>query len=66
MTREETKLMFSKEILPNIKDKSIESVFRHILFNDKNNIDWNDTLDVVCKYMPELKSYIKGEPKNEN
>ena len=63
----EIKLLLSMEILPNIKDKSIECVLRHILFSDNNNIDWNEALDIVCEYMPELKLFcMKGESKNEN
>lgn len=37
----EIQLLLSREILPNIKDKSTECVLRHILFSDNNNIDWN-------------------------
>lgn len=63
----EIQLLLSREILPNIKDKSTECVLRHILFSDNNNIDWNEVLNIVREYMPELKLFcIKGESKNEN
>ena len=63
----EIKLLLSMEILSSIKDKSVECVLRHILFSDNNNIDWNEALDIVCEYMPELKLFcMKGESKNEN
>ena len=59
----EIKLLLSMEILSSIK----ECVLRHILFSDNTNIDWNEALDIVCEYMPELKLFcIKGESKNEN
>ena len=69
MTKEtKIKLLLSMKILSRIKDESIKCILRHILFSSNNDIDWNEALDIICKYMPELKSasYIKGEPKNEN
>lgn len=63
----EIKILLSTEILPSIKNKSIECVLRYILFSDNNNIDWSEVLDIVYEYMPELRYLrFKGESKNEN
>lgn len=55
MKPEDIKTIIAKEVLSNIPDKSSQDSLRHILFSDKNNIDWDEAFNILLEYKPELK-----------
>ena len=59
MTDHEIKVMFSKEILRQIRfgDISAEMCLRRILFSEGNDINWQKAYEVAVEEMPELKNY---------
>lgn len=57
MTIQEVKNMLSREVLSQIKDYSTATILRSIIFSDKTQIDWNEALEIIFAFMPELKQY---------
>ena len=47
-------MLFSKEVLKQIKDESLQSIVRGIIFNPSNKINWDDALERIYVNMPEL------------
>ncbi len=46
---------YISNLIGNIKDKSIANILRGIIFNDKNDIDWNKVTGIIKHYHPENK-----------
>lgn len=55
MNNQEIKELLSTQVLSQINDKSIENILRGIIFDLDNTIDWKHALNLVLKYMPEIK-----------
>ena len=53
MTDLQVKILITTEILDKMNDKSAANALRDILFDPKNEINWNNALQSVVKYMPE-------------
>lgn len=59
MNEQKIQTMLNVEILNRMNDGSASAVLKNILFNDKNNIDWNEAYELMMTFMPELKT-IEG------
>lgn len=59
MNEQKIQTMLNVEILNRMNDGSASAVLKNILFNDKNNIDWNEVYELMMAFMPELKT-IEG------
>ena len=59
MNENKIKVMLNVEILNRMNDCLASAVLKNILFSDKNNIDWNETYELMMAFMPELKT-IEG------
>lgn len=59
MTDQQIKVMFSKEVLSQLRygDISAEMVIRRIMFVEENKIDWQRAYEIAVEEMPELKHY---------
>lgn len=55
MTDHDIQKQLSREVIGQIKDDSIKSILRRILFDDKQKIDWNKVYEIMIEEMPELK-----------
>jgi len=54
MEKQEIQMLFSKEVLKQIKDESLQNIVRGIIFNPSNNINWDDALERIYVNMPGL------------
>lgn len=59
MNEQKIQTMLNVEILNRMNDGSASAVLKNILFNDKNNIDWNEAYELMMAFMPELNT-IEG------
>lgn len=59
MNEQKIQTMLNVEILNRMNNGSASAVLKNILFNDKNNIDWNEAYELMMAFMPELKT-IEG------
>lgn len=57
MAAQAVKNMLSREVLSHIKDYSTAAILRGIIFSDKTQIDWDEALEIIFAFMPELKQY---------
>lgn len=55
MNTHKIKTMLNVEILNRMNDRSAATVLKNILFNENNNINWEEAYDLMTTFMPELK-----------
>ena len=66
MNPQKIKTMFNVEILNRMNDQSAAMVLKNILFNENNNINWEETYGLMMEFMPELKQYDGYKAENIN
>ena len=66
MNPQKIKTMLNVEILNRMNDQSAAAVLKNILFNENNNINWEETYWLMMEFMPELKQYDGYKAENMN
>ena len=66
MNTQEIKTMLNVEILNRMNDQSAAMVLKNILFNENNNINWEEAYELMMDFMPELKQYDGYKAENMN
>ena len=64
MNPQKIKTMFNVEILNRMNDQSAAAVLKNILFNENNNINWEEAYGLMMEFMPELKQYDGYKEEN--
>lgn len=64
MNPQKIKTMLNVEILNIINDQSAAMVLKNILFNENNNINWEEAYGLMRTFMPELKQYDGYKAEN--
>ena len=64
MNPQKIKTMLNVEILNRMNDQSAAAVLKDILFNENNNIDWEEAYELMMEFMPELKQYDDYKVEN--
>ena len=59
---EEIKARLSKEVISQIKDKSIQNIVREIIFSN-SAVKWSKVNNIINKHMPELTKNSMKEGK---
>ena len=64
MNTQKIKIMLNAEILNRMNDQSAAMVLKNILFNENNNINWEEAYEQMMTFMPELKQYDGYKAEN--
>ena len=64
MNEKKIKTMLNVEILNRMNDQSAAAVLKNILFNENNNINWEEAYELMMEFMPELKQYDGYKEEN--
>lgn len=65
MNTQKIKKMLDVEILNRMNDRSAAMVLKNILFGE-NNINWEETYELMMTFMPELTQYDGYKAENMN
>ena len=65
VTDDQVKEFVSKKLLKSIPDAAVETIFRRVLFYNKNKIDWQDFYENICEQMPECDRMGYFESKED-
>ena len=65
MNTQKIKIMIDVEILNRMNDRSAAMVLKNILFGE-NNINWEETYELMMTFMPELTQYDGYKAENMN
>ena len=66
MNPQKIKTMLNVELLNRMNDQSAAMVLKNILFNENNNINWEEAYKLMMEFMPELKQYDGYKEENMN